>query len=61
MKYVVLFQRGDRQPNIDEWFTTLPDAEHRRKELQGMFDWLKQSNKNTTEDVSVWVECANIP
>jgi len=60
MKYVVLFQRGDRTPNLDEWFMTQYDAEKRRKELQLMFDWLRDQNPKETEPVSVWVQCADV-
>lgn len=60
MKYVVLFQRGDRTPNLDQWFETQGDAECRKNELQSMFDWLKNHNPKSVEPVSVWVECANV-
>ena len=60
MKYVVLFQRGDRTPNIDEWFDTQYDADKRKKELQRMFDWLNNKQTYETDPVSVWVECAEI-
>ena len=56
MKYVVLFQRPDRTPNMDEWFDNRKDAERRCSELIGMFDWLYESNNKVEGPARVWVE-----
>lgn len=55
-KYVVLFQRGDRSTNMDEWFDVKVDADKRCRELQYMFDWLNEKNDNRGEVCKVWVE-----
>lgn len=60
MKYVVLFKRGERVPNLDEWFDTQYDAERRCDELQGMFDWLYERTNRASDKCTVWVECAEV-
>lgn len=54
MNYVVLFQRGDRTPNIDSWHVTEEDAEKRVEELKGQFDWVNINQKNDPKSVKVW-------
>jgi hypothetical protein len=56
MKYVVLFKRQDRIPNMDQWFDTEEDAEKRREELQEMFNWLYERNDKVEGNCIVWVE-----
>jgi hypothetical protein len=54
MNYVVLFQRGDRTPNIDSWHVTEEDAERRVDELKGQFDWMKSHQIKQSDSVKVW-------
>lgn len=56
MKYVVLFKRHNRTPNMDQWFDTEEEAENRCSELQGMFDWLYERNDKVEGNCIVWVE-----
>jgi len=56
MKYVVLFKRPGRIPNMDEWFDTKQEAEKRCEELQSMFDWLYEMNNKGDGPCNVWVE-----
>jgi hypothetical protein len=60
MKYVVLFKRGEQSISVDEWFDNQKDAETRKSELKGMFDWVDTHNPKSLEPVSVWVECAEL-
>lgn len=52
--FVVLFQRGDRTPNIDSWHVTEEDAEKRVDELKGQFDWVNINQQNDPDSVKVW-------
>ena len=56
MKYVVLFQRPNRIPNMDEWFDDRNDAERRCSEFIGMLDWLYESNNKVEGPSKVWIE-----
>jgi len=52
--FVVLFQRGERTPNIDSWHLTKEDAERRVDDLIGQFEWLETHHKNQSNLVKVW-------
>ncbi len=56
MKYVVLFQRPNRIPNMDQWFDDRKDAERRCSELIGMLDWLYERNNKVEGPSKVWIE-----
>ncbi len=56
MKYVVLFQRPNSLPNMDEWFRKKEGADKRCEELQLMFDWLYFRNGKKEEKTVCWVE-----
>ena len=57
MKYVVLFQRGDRTPNIDEWFDTQYDADKRKKELLVPKVVERHQQPYESDPFSVWLKC----
>lgn len=52
--FVVLFQRGDRVPNIDSWHMTEEDAERRVDDLIGQFEWIKTHHIKQSDSVKVW-------
>ncbi len=56
MKYVVLFQRPESLPNMDEWFNMKECADKRCEQLQLMFDWLYLRNEKKGEKTVCWVE-----
>ena len=59
MKYAVLFQRPGRVANMDEWFSTMEEAQRRCSELQRMFDWLYERNNKVDGPAKCWVETVN--
>ena len=52
--FVVLFQRGERTPNIDSWHVTEEDAEKRVHDLIGQFEWIKTHHTRQSDKVKVW-------